>query len=71
MSMFITYAPVLEHTATENTSAFPDAPQREAVIRPARSRFLVAAILRRTASLQLAAAARLERRPSGRRLAAA
>jgi hypothetical protein len=61
---------VLERIATENTSAFPDAPQREATIRPARSRFLVAAILRRTASLQLAAAARLER-PSGRRLVTA
>ena len=70
MSMFISYATVLEHTATEHTSAFPDAPQREAVIRTARSRFLVAAILRRTASLQLAAAAWLER-PSGRRLATA
>jgi hypothetical protein len=70
MSMFISYAPVLEHTASENTSAFPDAPPREAIIRPARSRFLVAAILRRTASLQLAAAAWLER-PSGRRLATA
>jgi len=70
MSMFISYATVLEHTATENTSALPDAPQREAIIRPARSRFLVAAILRRTASLQLAAAAWLER-PSGRRLATA
>ena len=44
MSMFITYTPVLEHAATENTSAFPDAPQRYAVIRPARSRFVVAAI---------------------------
>jgi len=70
MSMFISYATVLEHTATENTSALPDGPQREAIIRPARSRFLVAAILRRTASLQLAAAAWLER-PSGRRLATA
>ena len=70
MSMFISYAPVMQRTATENTSAFPDAPQREAVIRTARSRFLVAAILRRTASLQLAAAVWLER-PSGRRLATA
>jgi hypothetical protein len=70
MSMFITYAPVLEHAATENTSAFPEAPQREAVIRPARSRFLVAAVLRRTARLELAAAARLER-PVRRRLATA
>ncbi|HEX5336678.1 MAG TPA: hypothetical protein VFW55_12400 [Propionicimonas sp.] len=70
MSMFITYAPVLERTATENTSAFPDAPQREVVTRPARSRFLAAAILRRTASLQLAAAARLER-PVRRHLATA
>jgi hypothetical protein len=70
MSMFISYAPVLERTTTENTSAFPVAPLREATIRPARSRFLVAAILRRTASLQLAAAAWLER-PSGRRLATA
>ncbi|HEY3409861.1 MAG TPA: hypothetical protein VGK53_16960 [Propionicimonas sp.] len=70
MSMFISHAPVLEHTSTENTSAFPDAPQREAVTRPARSRFLAAAILRRTARLELAVAARLERRPS-RHLAAA
>ena len=70
MSMFISLAPALEHTATENTSAFPDAPQREAVIRPARSRFLAAAILRRTARLELAAAARLER-PVRRHLAAA
>ena len=70
MSMFITYTPVLEHAATENTSAFPEAPQREAVIRPARSRFLVAAVLRRTARLELVAAARLER-PVRRRLATA
>jgi hypothetical protein len=70
MSMFISYAPVLEHTATENTSAFPDAPQREALIRPARSRFLAAAILRLTARLELAAAAWLER-PVRRRLATA
>ncbi|HEY3338640.1 MAG TPA: hypothetical protein VGK18_09065 [Propionicimonas sp.] len=70
MSMFISHAPVLEHTATENTSAFPDAPQWEASTRPARSRHLVAAFLRRTASLELAVAARLER-PVRRRLAAA
>jgi hypothetical protein len=71
MSMFISYAPVLERTATENTSAFPDAPQREDITRPARTRFLAAAFLRRTARLELAAAARLERRPSGRHLATA
>jgi hypothetical protein len=71
MSMFISYTPVLEHTATENTSAFPEAPQREDAIRPARSRHFVAAVLRRTAGLELAMAARLDQRPSGRRLAAA
>ncbi len=71
MSMFISLAPVLERTAAENTSAFPDAPQREAVTRPARSRFLAAALLRRAARLELAAAARLERGLSGRRLATA
>ena len=70
MSMFISHAPVLEHTATENTSAFPDAPQREAVVRPARSRFFVAALLRRAARIELAAAARLER-PDPSRLATA
>ena len=36
---------------------------------PARSRFVAAALLRRAASLELALAARLERRPSGRHLA--
>ena len=70
MSMFISLAPVLEYTATQNTSAFPDAPQREAMTRPARSRFVAAALLRRTANVQLAVAARLER-PVHRRLAAA
>lgn len=71
MSIYLSYAPVLEHTATENTSAFPDAPQREAITRPDPSRFVAAALLRRAARLGLAAAARLERRPSGRRLATA
>ena len=71
MSMFISLAPVLEHTVTQNTSAFPDAPQREAITRPARTRFFAAALLRRAARIELAAAARLERRPSGRRLVTA
>ena len=71
MSMFISYAPVLEHTATENTSGFPAAPQWEDAVRPARTRFFAAALLRRAARIELAAAARLERRPSGRRLATA
>ncbi len=71
MSMFITYAPVLQHTATENTSALPAAPEHEEVVRPARTRFFAAALLRRAARIELAAAAHLERRPSGRRLVSA
>ena len=71
MSMYYSFAPVLESTAAENTSAFPQAPQREESTVPARSRFVAAALLRRAARLELALAARLERRPSGRRLASA
>lgn len=70
MSTYISYAPVLEHTALENTSAFPDAPQLEAPLRSARTRSLAAGLLRRTARLELAAAARLER-PVRRSLATA
>ena len=71
MSMYLTYAPVLESTAAENTSAFPEAPQYQESPAPSRSRFVAAALLRRAARLELALAARLERRPSGRRLATA
>ncbi len=70
MSMFISLAPVLERTTTENTSAFPDAPQREPITVVTRSRFAAAALLRRAARLELAAASRLER-PVHRRLATA
>lgn len=66
MSAFISYAPVLEHTAAENTSAFPDAPQFATASRPVRTRLAAAAVLRRTAALELAVAARLERRAKGR-----
>jgi hypothetical protein len=71
MSAYVSYAPSIRATEIENTSAFPEAPQVEAPTVATRSRSLVAAVLRRTARLELAAAARLERRPSGRRLAAA
>jgi hypothetical protein len=71
MSIYYSFAPVLLSTAVENTSAFPEAPQRQESTAPARPRFVAAAILRRAASLELAVAARLERRPSGRHLAAA
>ncbi len=70
MSTYLSYAPVLESTAVENTSAFPDSPQVEAVVRPGRARVLAAGVLRRAARLELAAAARLER-PVRRRLATA
>lgn len=68
MSAFLSLSPILERTAVENTSAFPDAPVVE--VAPGRSRSAVAALLRRTAGFELALAARLERRP-GHRLAAA
>ena len=71
MSMYYSFAPVLESTAAENTSAFPDAPQFDESTAPSRSRFVAAALLRRAARLELALAARLERRPSGDRLATA
>lgn len=62
MSMYISYAPSIEHTAAENRSAFPDAPQVLDAERPARSRHLAAGLLRRLAALELAFAARLDRR---------
>lgn len=70
MSAYLSYALVLERTATENTSAFPEAPQREPVTVVTRCRFAAAALLRRAARLELAAASRLER-PVHRRLATA
>lgn len=69
MSAFLSLSPILERTAVENTSAFPEAPQVVEVA-PGRPRSAVAALLRRTAGFELALAARLERRPE-RRLAAA
>jgi hypothetical protein len=71
MSAYLSLAPIIERTAAENTSAFPEAPQVITEAAPSRPRFAMAALLRRAASLELALAARLERRPSGRRLAAA
>ncbi|MCC6496704.1 MAG: hypothetical protein IT193_10665 [Propionibacteriaceae bacterium] len=70
MSAYLSYAPTLQMAEAENTSAFPDAPQVEAAVRPGRTRALAAAVLRATARLELAAAARLER-PVRRRLATA
>lgn len=70
MSVYLSYAPSILATEAQNTSALPDAPQVETPTATARSRYLVAAILRRMARLELAVAARLER-PAHRRLAAA
>ncbi len=70
MSSFISYAPVIQRTAAENRSAFPDAPQRPEIPRPARTRLATAALLRRAAALELAIAARLERRAARRPVAA-
>ena len=70
MSLYLSYAPSIHAAEVENTSAFPQAPQVETPTVTARSRTLAAALLRRTARLQLAVAARLER-PVHRRLAAA
>jgi hypothetical protein len=66
MFTFFSYAPVLEHTAAENRSAFPDAPQRPDTVRAPRARLATAAVLRRAAALQLTVARRLERRERGR-----
>lgn len=71
MSVYLSYAPSILATEVENTSALPDAPLVETPTVPARSRFLVAAILRRMARVELAVAARLERPEHPRRLAAA
>ena len=70
MSVYLSYAPSILATEVENASALPDAPLVEPPTVPARSRFLVAAILRRMARLELAVAARLER-PARHHLAAA
>ncbi len=69
MSAYVSYAPILERTAAENTSARPDAPVILEVA-TSRPRFALAAMLRRAASVELALAARLEQRPA-RRLATA
>lgn len=61
MSAYLSIAPAIERTAIENTSAFPDAPQAIEVVRPGRVRVATAAVLRRAARVQVAAAARLER----------
>ena len=61
MSVYLSMSPALERTAAENTSAFPTAPQLVAPARPGRVRLSVAAVLRRAARVQVAAAARLER----------
>jgi hypothetical protein len=66
MFTFISYAPVLERTAAENSSAFADAPQRPETVRAPRTRLVTAALLRRTASLELAVARRLEGRARAR-----
>ncbi len=66
MFTFISYAPVLERTAAENTSAFPDAPQWAEAVRPSRPRLAAATLLRRTAAVELSVARRLERRARGR-----
>jgi hypothetical protein len=70
MSAYFSYAPVIERTAVENRSAFPDAPQRPELPRPARVRLTAANLLRRAAARELAIAARLERRAAHRPLAA-
>lgn len=66
MFTFISYAPVLERTAAENSSAFPAAPQRLETVRAPRTRLAAAALLRRAASRQLAVARRLEGRAQAR-----
>jgi hypothetical protein len=71
MSTYLTYAPVLEHLAAENSLSIAEVPEARGAVRPARTRLFAAAVLRRLAQLELAAAARLERRPSGRHLATA
>lgn len=61
MSAYLSMSPIIERTAIENTSAFPMAPQVVEVARPGRLRLAAAAVLRRVARMQAAAAARLER----------
>ncbi len=70
MSMYLSYAPIIEHTAAEN-SLGGETGQTTMVVRARRPRFAMAALLRRVAAVELALAARLERRSSGRRLATA
>lgn len=71
MSAYLSYAPVLEHTAAENSLSNTAVSEAPYAARPARTRFFAAAVLRRLARLELAAATRLEGRPSRRRLATA
>ena len=61
MSVYLSLAPSIQAARAENTSAFPEAPQVETLTATARSRTLAAALLRRTARIHLAVAARLER----------
>jgi hypothetical protein len=70
MSMYLSLAPIIERTAVENRSAFPDAPQRPEIARPVRTSLVAAALLRRAAAVELAVAARLERRAARRPIAA-
>jgi hypothetical protein len=68
MSVYLSFAPIIERTAAENRSALPEAPQLQP--EPRRTRATAAAVLRRTAQVQLRLAARLEQ-PAARRLATA
>ena len=61
MSMYLSVSPGIERAAAENTSAFPAAPQVAEAVRSPRLRVATAALLRRVAHAQFAAAARLER----------
>lgn len=70
MSTYLSHAPMIQALEAENRSAFPDAPQL-AGTGTSGPRSAVAALLRRAAEAELALAARLERRPAPRRLAAA
>lgn len=66
MSMYLSFVPMIERQAAENASALPDAPQCFDAVRPQRTRLVAAALLRRAAAAELAAASRLERPQSHR-----
>ena len=61
MSIYLSVSPGIERAAVENTSAYPTAPQVPEAVRTLRLRVATAALLRRVAQAQFAAAARLER----------